>query len=165
VHLRAPPPHASLKNASGYTSTERNNVIVHVARPTKVAPRNSQLTKAPAAATIGAAARILRNRLIRPPAGDPGREALPFRWRCTLSPGERKKRHTEAAGILERRDGRYRDLQPLTIDMAAPAADVQRLEAHWLRMAFREIRTLAAASAPVESVALLNLHLLTWPDE
>lgn len=106
----------------------------------------------------------------------------------------------EAAGILERRDGRYRDLQPLTIDMAAPAADLQRLKAHWtrvclarlerpeprdwlgynvvsvsasdverirevLRMAFREIRSLAAASSPVESVALLNLQLLTWPDD
>lgn len=106
----------------------------------------------------------------------------------------------EAAGILERRDGRYRDVQALTIDMAAPAADLQRLKAHWtrvclarleqpeprdwlgynvisvsagdlerirevLRMAFREIRALAAASTPVESVALLNVQLLTWPDE
>jgi transcriptional regulator with XRE-family HTH domain len=105
----------------------------------------------------------------------------------------------ELAGILERRDGRYRDVSPLTVDMAAPARDLQRLKAHWtrvclerieqplardwlaynvvsvseadserirevLRMAFREIRAIAAASQPIETVSLLNLQLVNWPD-
>jgi Domain of unknown function (DUF4423) len=105
----------------------------------------------------------------------------------------------EEAGILQWSDGRYRDVQGLSVDMSAPAEDVQRLKAHWarvsldrlsqplpqdwlaynvisvaesdlaricevLRMAFREIRTIAAASTPVETVALLNLQLITWPD-
>lgn len=34
-----------------------------------------------------------------------------------------------------------------------------------LRRAFREIRAIAAASEPVESVALLNLQLVTWNEE
>lgn len=34
-----------------------------------------------------------------------------------------------------------------------------------LRHAFREIRALAAASEPVDAVALLNLQLVTWNDE
>ncbi len=34
-----------------------------------------------------------------------------------------------------------------------------------LRRAFREIRAIAASSQPSESVALLNLHLVTWNDE
>jgi len=105
----------------------------------------------------------------------------------------------EQAGILERREGRYRDVQALSVDMSAAPEDLQRLKAHWarvclerlaqpmprdwlaynvisvaesdlgrirevLRMAFREIRTIAAASTPVETVALLNLQLITWPD-
>jgi hypothetical protein len=32
-----------------------------------------------------------------------------------------------------------------------------------LRKAFREIRSIAAASHPVETVALLNLQLVSWP--
>jgi transcriptional regulator with XRE-family HTH domain len=132
------------------------------------------------------------------PAHQPGYIAR--RLGLSVEEEARALERLEVAGILERRDGRYRDLQPLTIDMAAPATDLQRLKAHWtrvclarlerpeprdwlgynvvsvsagdlerirevLRMAFREIRALAAASAPVESVALLNLQLLTWPDE
>jgi hypothetical protein len=31
-------------------------------------------------------------------------------------------------------------------------------------MAFREIRALAAASQPIETIALLNLQLVSWPD-
>jgi transcriptional regulator with XRE-family HTH domain len=104
----------------------------------------------------------------------------------------------EQAGILERLDGRYRDIQGVSVDMAASARDLQRLKAHWtqvclarlaqplpsdwlaynvvsvsdvdlarirevLRMAFREIRSIAAASKP-ETVALLNLQLISWPE-
>jgi transcriptional regulator with XRE-family HTH domain len=105
----------------------------------------------------------------------------------------------EDAGILEKTGGRYRDVQPLSVDTAAPLLDLQRLKEHWarvclerlpkplpqdwlgynvisvadsdldrirevLRMAFREIRTIAAASAPVQTVALLNLQLISWPE-
>jgi transcriptional regulator with XRE-family HTH domain len=105
----------------------------------------------------------------------------------------------EAAGILTRHEGRFRDVSALSVDMAASPEDLQRLKTHWthvcldrtaaplpsdwlaynvisvaerdldrirevLRMAFREIRTIAAASQPVESVALLNLHLISWPE-
>jgi hypothetical protein len=33
-----------------------------------------------------------------------------------------------------------------------------------LRMTFREIRSIAAASSPVQTVALLNLQLISWPE-
>jgi hypothetical protein len=42
-------------------------------------------------------------------------------------------------------------------------ADLERIR-EVLRHAFREIRAIAAASEPVESVALLNLQLVTWND-
>ncbi|HKP61794.1 MAG TPA: DUF4423 domain-containing protein [Polyangiales bacterium] len=105
----------------------------------------------------------------------------------------------ENAGIVRREGGRYHDVEPLTVDMQAPAADINRLKSHWasvsaerahapraddwlayntisvssadlerirdvLRRAFREIRAIAAASEPVQSAALLNLHLVTWGD-
>lgn len=106
----------------------------------------------------------------------------------------------EAAGILQRRRGRYHDVQALTVDTAAAPEDIRKLKTHWtavclarlaaprpsdwlgynvisvaasdiervrdiLRGAFREIRTVAAASTPIESVALLNVQLVTWPDD
>jgi transcriptional regulator with XRE-family HTH domain len=106
----------------------------------------------------------------------------------------------ERAGILQRQGGRYRDAEPLSVDMAAAPKDIQQLKAHWaevamgrldtprpldwhgynvisvatadlervreiLRGAFREVRAIAAASNPVQSVALLNVELVTWPDE
>jgi transcriptional regulator with XRE-family HTH domain len=104
----------------------------------------------------------------------------------------------ESAGVLESIAGRYRPLQPLTVDTTAEPAAFNRLKAHWtrvalerlaapreqdwlgynlmslseadlervreiLRDAFREIRALAAASEPVQSAALLNLQLVTFP--
>lgn len=104
----------------------------------------------------------------------------------------------EGAGILECVDGRYKPLQPLTVDTTAEPAALNRLKAHWtrvalerlsapreqdwlgynlmslseadlervreiLRDAFRAIRALAAASEPVQSAALLNLQLVTFP--
>jgi transcriptional regulator with XRE-family HTH domain len=48
--------------------------------------------------------------------------------------------------------------------VSTSAADQERIR-DVLRRAFREIRALAAASEPVESVALLNLQLVTWNDE
>ena len=105
----------------------------------------------------------------------------------------------QEAGVIELRDGRYRDLTPSTIDTQAPPEDVARLRAHWsrvaleraagprggdwlgynlmsisrddleqvrgiLRQAFRQLRTLAASSEPVETAALVNLQLVTWDE-
>lgn len=105
----------------------------------------------------------------------------------------------EEAGILQRREGRYHDVQGLSVDMSASAADLRHLKTHWtkvslerlkqplprdwlaynvmsvsdddlgrirevLRKAFREVRAIAAASSPAETVALLNLQLVTWPE-
>jgi transcriptional regulator with XRE-family HTH domain len=106
----------------------------------------------------------------------------------------------EAAGLVQRQQGRYTIGPPLTVDTQASAEDVRKVKTHWtevclnrvqapraedwlgfnlistsaadlerirnvLRRAFREIRALAAASEPVESVALLNLQLVTWNDD
>jgi transcriptional regulator with XRE-family HTH domain len=46
--------------------------------------------------------------------------------------------------------------------MSLSAADLERVR-EILRNAYREIRSLAAASEPVEVAALLNLHLVTFP--
>jgi hypothetical protein len=48
--------------------------------------------------------------------------------------------------------------------ISASAEDLERVR-DVLRRAFREIRAIAAASQPAESVALLNMHLVTWNDE
>ena len=45
--------------------------------------------------------------------------------------------------------------------ISTSAADLERVR-EILRRAFREIRAIAAASEPAESVALLDLHLVTW---
>lgn len=34
-----------------------------------------------------------------------------------------------------------------------------------LRYAFREIRTITAASSPIQTVALLNMQLISWPEQ
>jgi transcriptional regulator with XRE-family HTH domain len=47
--------------------------------------------------------------------------------------------------------------------VSTSAADLERIR-EVLRRAFREIRAIAAASEPAESVALLNLQLVTWND-
>jgi transcriptional regulator with XRE-family HTH domain len=105
----------------------------------------------------------------------------------------------EKAGILTLRDGRYGDVQPLTVDTSASPEELGKLKSHWtnvclqrltaplaedwlgynvlsisegdierirdvLRRAFREVRAIAANSEPVETVALLNLQLITWPE-
>lgn len=48
--------------------------------------------------------------------------------------------------------------------ISTSAHDLERVR-EVLRRAFREIRAIAAASQPAESVALLNLHLVTWNEE
>lgn len=48
--------------------------------------------------------------------------------------------------------------------ISTTASDLERVR-EVLRRAFREIRAIAAASQPAESVALLNLHLVTWNEE
>jgi hypothetical protein len=47
--------------------------------------------------------------------------------------------------------------------ISTSAADLERIR-EILRHAFREIRSVAAASQPTESAALLNLQLVTWND-
>jgi len=103
----------------------------------------------------------------------------------------------ETAGVLEALDGRYRHLPFLTVDTTTTTQLLNRIKAHWARVAlerldaprdsdwlgynlmslsetdlervrdilrnvYREIRALAASSEPVESAALLNLHLVTF---
>jgi hypothetical protein len=48
--------------------------------------------------------------------------------------------------------------------ISASDTDLERVR-DVLRRAFREIRAIAASSEPAESVALLNMHLVTWNDE
>jgi transcriptional regulator with XRE-family HTH domain len=48
--------------------------------------------------------------------------------------------------------------------ISTSAADITRIR-DVLQRAFREIRAIAAASVPIESVALLNLQLVTWDDD
>lgn len=48
--------------------------------------------------------------------------------------------------------------------ISTSAPDLERVR-EVLRRAFREIRAIAAASEPAESVALLNMHLVTWNEE
>lgn len=105
----------------------------------------------------------------------------------------------EGAGVVVHAGERYQRLTPLTVDTSAEPAAINRLKAHWcrvalarmqapreedwlgynlmslsqadlqrarsiLRDAYRELRTLAAASEPVERAALLNLQLVTFPE-
>jgi transcriptional regulator with XRE-family HTH domain len=46
----------------------------------------------------------------------------------------------ELAGILQKHEGRYRDVQPLSVDTAAPAEDLQRLKAHWTQVCLDRLR-------------------------
>jgi transcriptional regulator with XRE-family HTH domain len=48
--------------------------------------------------------------------------------------------------------------------IATTAADLERIR-DVLRRAYREIRAIAASSQPADSVALLNLHVVTWNEE
>ncbi len=48
--------------------------------------------------------------------------------------------------------------------LSSSTEDLERIR-DVLRRAFREIRAIAASSQPAESVALLNLHLVTWNQE
>ncbi len=48
--------------------------------------------------------------------------------------------------------------------ISTSSADLERIR-EIMRRAFREIRAIAAASEPAESVALLNLQLVTWNEE
>lgn len=48
--------------------------------------------------------------------------------------------------------------------VSVSAPDLERIR-EILRASFREIRAIATASNPVQSVALLNLQLVTWPDQ
>jgi transcriptional regulator with XRE-family HTH domain len=45
----------------------------------------------------------------------------------------------EGAGIVERVGGRYRPLQPLTVDTSAGAAALDRVKAHWTRVALERL--------------------------
>lgn len=47
--------------------------------------------------------------------------------------------------------------------LSTSEADIERIR-DILRKAFREVRAIAANSEPVETVALLNLQLITWPE-
>lgn len=108
-------------------------------------------------------------------------------------------RRLEDAGVVSLSEGRYRDVQALSIDMTASPQDLQKLKTHWaqvalqriaapqpgdwlgynvisiseadlervrdvMRKAFREIRALTAASNPIETIALLNMQLISWAD-
>lgn len=132
----------------------------------------------------------------RQPRHEPGRIASQLG--ISLAQEQEALRRLTDAGVLQLDDGRYRDLQPLTVDTSASVDDFQKLRAHWtrvcldratapmpddwlgynvmslssddlervrqvLRGAYREIRAIAAASEPAETVALLNLQLIGWP--
>jgi hypothetical protein len=72
------------------------------------------------------------------------------------------KSHWAAAGTERARAPREADWLGFNL-VSTSLEDLERIR-EILRSAFREIRALAAASEPAESVALLNMHLVTWND-
>ena len=71
--------------------------------------------------------------------------------------------HWAAVGLARAQQPRAEDWLGFNV-ISSSAHDLERVR-EVLRRAFREIRAIAAASQPAESVALLNLHLVTWNDE
>lgn len=70
--------------------------------------------------------------------------------------------HWAAVGLARAKAPRQEDWLGFNV-VSLSAHDLERVR-ETLRRAFREIRAIAAASTPAETVALLNLHLLTWND-
>jgi hypothetical protein len=71
--------------------------------------------------------------------------------------------HWAAVGLARVNSSRPEDWLGFNV-ISTSARDLERVR-EILRRAFREIRAIAAASEPAESVALLNLQLVTWNDE
>jgi len=71
--------------------------------------------------------------------------------------------HWAAVGLQRTHAPRADDWLGFNV-ISASARDLERMR-ETLRRAFREIRAIAAASEPAESVALLNLQLVTWNDD
>ncbi|HTV21798.1 MAG TPA: DUF4423 domain-containing protein [Polyangiaceae bacterium] len=71
--------------------------------------------------------------------------------------------HWAAVGLARVHAPRGQDWLGFNV-ISTTAHDLERVR-EVLRRAFREIRAIAAASQPAESVALLNLHLVTWNEE
>lgn len=70
--------------------------------------------------------------------------------------------HWAAVGLARAQQPRAEDWLGFNV-ISSSAHDLERIR-EVLRRAFREIRAIAAASQPAESVALLNLDLVTWND-
>jgi transcriptional regulator with XRE-family HTH domain len=71
--------------------------------------------------------------------------------------------HWARVGLARMQEPREQDWLGYNV-ISTSALDLERVR-EVLRRAFREIRAIAAASRPAESVALLNLHLVTWNEE
>jgi hypothetical protein len=70
--------------------------------------------------------------------------------------------HWAAVGLARVQAPRAEDWLGFNV-ISSSARDLERVR-ETLRRAFREIRGICAASDPPESVALLNLQLVTWND-
>jgi hypothetical protein len=70
------------------------------------------------------------------------------------------KRHWAVVATDRIAEPRTGDLFAYNV-LSVSAADLDRVRER-LRVAFREIRAIVAASEPSEKVALVNLHLVGW---
>lgn len=104
------------------------------------------------------AAGMTRTRDGRYEAGEPltvDTQALPADVRALRA-------HWAAVGLERAQAPRAEDWLGFNV-ISLSGRDLERVR-ETLRRAFREIRAIAAASEPAESVALLNLQLVTWND-
>lgn len=105
------------------------------------------------------AAGMMRARDERYEVGDP----LTVDTQASAADVRALRAHWAAVGLARAQAPRAEDWLGFNV-ISLSASDLARVR-ETLRRAFREIRAIAAASQPAESVALLNLHLVTWNDE
>jgi transcriptional regulator with XRE-family HTH domain len=105
------------------------------------------------------AAGVVRLRSKRFEVGEP----LTVDTQTSDADARRLRAHWAAVGLDRTRAPRAQDWLGFNV-ISTSAQDLDRVR-EVLRRAFREIRAIAAASEPTESIALLNMHLVTWNED
>lgn len=105
------------------------------------------------------AAGVVRLRSRRYEAGEP----LTVDTQTSDADARKLRAHWAAVSLERTHAPRAQDWLGFNV-ISTSAQDLDRVR-EVLRRAFREIRAIAAASEPTQSIALLNLHLVTWNED
>lgn len=96
--------------------------------------------------------------------GERYQSGAPLTVDVEASPKDIAQLRAHWANVARERAFHVRDADWLGFNIISTSMeDLERVR-EVLRRAFREIRSIAAASEPAETVALLNLHLVTWEE-